>query len=119
MLQPDKVDQIAALPIGARVKLDLWSDRVELLKAKPVALLSAREEMPFEVTPFMPFLTRYQKRSSGISLILPRLIWRRRINRSHSSNSGPELIRSVSQARRQSYPRRVFVFVAARIARPT
>ena len=66
-LEPDKVDQIAALPIGARVKLDPWSDRVELLKAKPVALLSAREKMPFEVTPFMPFLTRYQKPSSGVS----------------------------------------------------
>jgi hypothetical protein len=66
-LQPDKLDQIAALPIGARVKLDPWSSRVELLKSKPVALLSAREKMPFEVTPFMPFLTRYQKPSSGIS----------------------------------------------------
>jgi hypothetical protein len=66
-LQPDKIDQISALPIGGRVKLDPWSDRVELLKAKPVALLSAREKMPFEVTPFMPFLTRYQKPSSGVS----------------------------------------------------
>src|SRR5277367_374578 len=66
-LQPDKVDQIAALPIGARVKLDPWSDHVELLKSKPVALLSAREKMPFEVTPFMPYLTRYQKPSSGVS----------------------------------------------------
>jgi len=66
-LQPDKVDQIAALPIGARVKLDPWTDRVELLKSKPVALLSAREKMPFEVTPFMPFLTRYQKPGSGIT----------------------------------------------------
>jgi hypothetical protein len=66
-LQPDKVDQIAALPIGARVKLDPWSDRVELLKAKPVALLSAREKMPFEVTPFMPFLTRYQKPGTGVT----------------------------------------------------
>jgi len=66
-LQPDKVDQIAALPIGARLKLDPWSDRVELLKAKPVALLSAREKMPFEVTPFMPFLTRYQKPGSPVT----------------------------------------------------
>jgi hypothetical protein len=66
-LQPDKLDQISALPIGARVKLDPWSDRVELLKAKPTALLSAREKMPFEVTPFMPFLTRYQKPGSGVS----------------------------------------------------
>jgi len=66
-LQPDKVDQISALPIGARLKLDPWTDRVEMLKAKPVALLSAREKMPFEVTPFMPFLTRYQKPGSGLS----------------------------------------------------
>ncbi|MGA8013226.1 MAG: hypothetical protein WB949_12430 [Candidatus Acidiferrales bacterium] len=65
-LQPDKIDQISALPIGARVKLDPWSDRLELLKAKPVALLSAREKMPFEVTPFMPFLTRYQKPGTGV-----------------------------------------------------
>jgi hypothetical protein len=60
-LQEDKLDQLAALPIGSRVKLDPWSDRVDLLKAKPVPLLSAREKIPFEVTPFMPFLTRYQK----------------------------------------------------------
>lgn len=66
-LQPDKVDQIAALPIGARVKLDPWTDRVELVKAKPVALLSAREKMPFEVTPFMPYLTRYQKPSANVT----------------------------------------------------
>jgi hypothetical protein len=33
---------------------------VELLKIKPVALLSAREKMPFEVTPFLPYLTRLQ-----------------------------------------------------------
>jgi len=66
-LQPDKIDQISALPIGARVKLDPWSDRVELLKAKPVPLLSAREKMPFEVTPFMPYLTRYEKPSSGVA----------------------------------------------------
>jgi hypothetical protein len=66
-LQPEKIDQIAALPIGARLKLDPWTDRVDLLKAKPVALLSPREKMPFEVTPFMPFLTRYQKPEPGVS----------------------------------------------------
>ena len=66
-LKPDKLDQIAALPIGARIKLDPWNDHVELVQAKPIALLSAREKMPFEVTPFMPFLTRYQKPGSGIT----------------------------------------------------
>src|SRR5271170_3264334 len=67
-LQPDKLDQISALPIGARVKLDPWSDRVELLKSKAIPLLSAREKMPFEVTPFMPFLTRYQKPGATVTV---------------------------------------------------
>jgi len=60
-LQTDRLDQIAALPLGARVKVDPWDGRVELLKAKPVSLTSAREKMPFAVTPFLPFLTRYQE----------------------------------------------------------
>jgi hypothetical protein len=34
---------------------------VELLRAKPVSLNSAREKMPFEVTPFHPFLMHYQE----------------------------------------------------------
>jgi hypothetical protein len=55
---PTQMDQIAALPLGARLKLDPWSDRVEMMKSKPTAASSAREKMPFEVTPFMPFLTR-------------------------------------------------------------
>jgi hypothetical protein len=66
-LEPTKLDQIAALPIGGRVKLDPWNDHVELNKAKPLPLLSAREKMPFEITPFMPYLTRYQKPGAGIS----------------------------------------------------
>jgi len=53
-LEMPRLDQIAALPLGGRVRLDPLSNRVELLKTKPVALLSAREKMPFEVTPFFP-----------------------------------------------------------------
>jgi hypothetical protein len=59
-LDPKRVDQIAALPLGGRIKLDPWTDQVELAKAKPVALTSARENIPFEITPFFPFLTRLQ-----------------------------------------------------------
>jgi hypothetical protein len=50
---------IAALPIGGRVKLDVWYDRLDLIKSKPVGTVAEREKMPFEVTPFMPYLTRY------------------------------------------------------------
>jgi hypothetical protein len=57
-LDPKRTDQIAALPLGGRIKLDPWTDQVELAKAKPVPLTSAREKMPFEVTPFFPYLTR-------------------------------------------------------------
>ncbi|MGB0079551.1 MAG: M48 family metalloprotease, partial [Candidatus Sulfotelmatobacter sp.] len=57
-LDAKRTDQIAALPLGGRIKLDPWSDQVELEKAKPVALASAREKMPFEITPFFPYLTR-------------------------------------------------------------
>ena len=53
-----RIDQIAALPLGGRVKLDPWSNRLEMMKTKPVVLLSPQEKMPFEVTPFFPYLTR-------------------------------------------------------------
>ena len=61
-LDNKKLDQIAALPLGGRIKVDPWSDRVELSKAKPVALTSAKEKLEFEITPFFPYLTRF---SSG------------------------------------------------------
>jgi hypothetical protein len=57
-LQPQRADQIAALPLGGRIKLDPLTDQVELAKAKPVALSSAKEKIPFEITPFFPYLTR-------------------------------------------------------------
>jgi len=57
-LDEKRLDQIAALPLGGRVKVDPWSDQVELSKAKPVALASPREKMEFEITPFFPYLTR-------------------------------------------------------------
>lgn len=57
-LERTKVDQIAALPLGSRVAVDPWSDAARILKAKPVGLVSAREKMPFEVTPLFPYLTR-------------------------------------------------------------
>ena len=51
--------KIAALPLGGRVKIDPWNDKLELIKSKPVGTVAEREKMPFEVTPFMPYLTRF------------------------------------------------------------
>ncbi len=63
-LDQKKLDQIAALPLGGRIRVDPWSDQVELSKAKAVALTSAREKMEFELTPFFPYLTRYSTGSA-------------------------------------------------------
>jgi hypothetical protein len=57
-LDPDKLDQIAALPLGGRVKLNAWDDHAELIETTPLAITSARGKMPLEVTPFFPRLTR-------------------------------------------------------------
>ena len=56
--KPDP-QMITALPIGGRVKLDPWNDKLDLIKSKPVGTVAEREKMPFEVTPFMPYLMRY------------------------------------------------------------
>jgi len=59
-LEKQRLDQIAALPIGSRVKLDPWSNQLAMVNANPVSLLTLREKMPFEVTPFFPFLSYSQ-----------------------------------------------------------
>jgi hypothetical protein len=58
-LDNNKLDQIAALPLGGRVKINPWDDKAEMVKTAPVAITSARDKMPFEVTPFFPRLSRY------------------------------------------------------------
>lgn len=65
-LQMRKVDQVAALPLGGRIKVDPWDDHVELMKTKTVQLQSAREKMPFEIAPVIPHLTRTD--SAGLAL---------------------------------------------------
>ncbi len=64
-LNPTKLEQISALPIGARIKVDPWTDQVELINAKPAHITSAREKMPFEITPFAPYLTRFSSTGTG------------------------------------------------------
>jgi hypothetical protein len=55
-LAPERLDQIAALPLGARLMVDPWTGRVELLRTENVPLVSAREKVPLAITPLMPFV---------------------------------------------------------------
>jgi hypothetical protein len=54
----EKPEQLVALPLGSRIQLDPWSNQISLIKAKPVPIISARDKLPFEVTPFMIYLSR-------------------------------------------------------------
>ena len=55
-----RVDQITALPLGSRVKIDPWSDRIDLLKTKLAPVRLASEKIPFEIEPVFPYLKRVQ-----------------------------------------------------------
>jgi hypothetical protein len=57
-LQMSKLDQIPALPLGGRIKVNPWTDAADLVKSPAVPLASAREKMFFEVTPVFPHLAR-------------------------------------------------------------
>jgi hypothetical protein len=57
-LQVRDVKQVAALPLGGRIRLDAWSDQLTIQKGRPVRLMGAVEKMPFEITPMFPYLTR-------------------------------------------------------------
>ncbi len=55
---------IAALPLGGRIKVDPWNDELRMLKSKPAGAVAESEKMPFEVTPFVLYLTRQGDHSS-------------------------------------------------------
>jgi hypothetical protein len=57
-LQMDRLDQNSALPLGSRITVNPWSDRIEMLKNQPVHPLIASEKMLFEIAPFFPYLKR-------------------------------------------------------------
>jgi hypothetical protein len=58
-LEVTNVKQIAALPLGSRLRIDPWNDTVERLNSQPVAVLSPSDKMPFEVTPIFFRLRSY------------------------------------------------------------
>jgi hypothetical protein len=55
-LAPAQLDQVAALPLGARLTLDPWSNRLDLIRTPAVPLSWAREKLPLAITPMAPVL---------------------------------------------------------------
>jgi len=70
-IDDNKLGQITALPLGGRIRLDPWTDRVAMLKTAPVAIVYVHDKMPFGIAPFFPRLTRYEATpapaSNGVS----------------------------------------------------
>jgi hypothetical protein len=64
-LAPERLDQVAALTLGARIIVDPWNSKLELLRAANVPLASAREKASLEVTPLVPYLRYAEVRGSA------------------------------------------------------
>ncbi len=52
-----------ALPLGGRIKVDPWSDQLQMAKARATGTLSEAERMSFQITPFYFYLTRAENSS--------------------------------------------------------
>ena len=64
---------IVALPLGGRIKVDPWNDHLEMLKSKPLGTVAEREKMPFQITPFMFYLTRDNSSVEGKGAVAAKL----------------------------------------------
>jgi len=65
-LESTKIEQIAALPLGGRIRVDEWTNQLELVKTKPVALMSAREKNAVRSDPGFPLSHSTKGFSHGV-----------------------------------------------------
>jgi hypothetical protein len=72
-LAPEKIDQIAALPLGARLVVDSWSNKLDLIRTPAVPLSWAREKLPLSITPMAPYLKYVQadERQADVETVEP------------------------------------------------
>jgi hypothetical protein len=59
-LDLNDLNQIAALPLNSRMRINPWDDKVFQLNVKPAPLLNAGDKLPFEITPIYYRLEPYQ-----------------------------------------------------------
>jgi hypothetical protein len=72
-LAPANLQQLGALPMGSRIKVNAWNDSVSLIETHQMGPISPREKIPFEVTPIDLRLTRYVESSAQVEhSIVPR-----------------------------------------------
>ncbi|HUL33980.1 MAG TPA: M48 family metalloprotease [Candidatus Eisenbacteria bacterium] len=63
-LPPDAkaaANDFSALPLGGRIKVNPWNDRLTLLKVQSIGALAEDEKRPLQVTPIALYLTRHEE----------------------------------------------------------
>jgi hypothetical protein len=65
-LQQANPDQIAALPVGSRIKLDSWAGRLEMVKSTPPRIYSPKDKLSLQITPLLPHLSRFRPDKPGV-----------------------------------------------------
>jgi hypothetical protein len=63
-LQQANPDQIAALPLGSRVKVDSWAGQLQLVKSAPPRIYSPKDKLSLQITPMLPQLLRLKPEKS-------------------------------------------------------
>jgi hypothetical protein len=58
-----RANTMAALPLGGRIKVDPWSDQLQMAKW-PEGAMSEAGKMSFQITPFIFYLTRQNDKSA-------------------------------------------------------
>jgi hypothetical protein len=53
------IEASAAMPLGGRIKVDPWSNQLQMFKSRPEAAAREAARMPFQITPFFFYLARY------------------------------------------------------------
>jgi hypothetical protein len=72
-LAPSNLQQLGALPMGSRIKINAWNDTISLIETHQMGPISPREKIPFELTPIDLRLTRYVESSAEVEhSIVPR-----------------------------------------------
>ena len=66
-LQVDQINQMAALPLGSRIELDSWSDKIDIAKPQAARPVAPSEKRPFEVGPFYPYLKRLDTAEKSVA----------------------------------------------------
>ena len=64
---------IAALPLGGRIKVNPWNDQLRMLKSPPPGTVAESEKMPFQITPFLFYLTRDNSSFEGKGAVAAKL----------------------------------------------